>query len=158
MRRTLLFLLLSAPVIAQTSVEAGIGLPLPDDAKIYRTPEVDVRPELKNGMYTLALFTSQNLRMPDVRNKKVKIFVGFVVEIDGSISDVKFIYMSAKDIDEAKAKTVSEDQKKYELAQLETMKVESVRVLSQFKETWKPALKDGKPVRCLFNYPINFSL
>lgn len=154
----LLFLLLSAPVLAQTSVNAGIGLPQPDDSKIYRTPEVDVKPELRNGMYTLALFTSQNLKMPDVRNKKVKVFVGFVVEIDGSISDVKFIYMSAKDIDEAKAKLVTEEQKIYEIAQLETMKAESVRVLSQFKETWKPAIKDGKPVRCLFNYPINFSL
>jgi len=150
--------MLSAKVTAQTSISAGSGLPRPDDSRIYRTPEVDVKPEIAKGMYTLALFTSQNLKMPDVHNKKVKIFVGFVVETNGSISDVKFIYMSAKDIDDAKARSVSEDQKKYELAELDGMKAESVRVVSQFSETWKPALKDGKPVRCQFNYPINFTM
>jgi len=154
----LLFVLLHAPVFAQTSANAGIGLSPPNDSRIYRTPEVDVKPEISNGMYTLALFTSQNLKMPDVNNKKVKIFVAFVVEIDGSISDIRFIHMSAKDVDEAKARSLTEKQKKHEAVQLETMKTESVRVLSQFKEKWKPALKDGKPVRCLFNYPINFSL
>ncbi len=157
MRKFLLLLLLYAPVFAQTSASAELAVAT-EVPRLYRVPEVDVKPEVINGAYTLSLFTSQHMKMPDVHNKKVKIFVAFVVETDGTISDVKFIYMSAKDIDEAKAKLLTEEQKKYEIAQLETMKAESVRVLSNFKERWKPAIKDGQPVRCVFNYPINFSL
>ncbi|RZJ70236.1 hypothetical protein [Flavobacterium sp.] len=158
MKRLLLCLFVCTALKAQTSAKADVMLSQPDDTKIYRTPEVDVKPEIKNGMYTLALFTSQNLKLPDIHNKKVKIFVGFIVETDGTISDVKFIYMSAKDIDEAKAKTVTDERKKYEMAQLETMKAESVRVLTSFDESWRPAMKNGKAVRCQYNYPINFAL
>lgn len=157
MRIVLILMLLCGTVRSQTNASTGMAF-APDVSRIYRTPEVDVKPEIKNGMYTLALFTSQNLKMPDVHNKKVKIFVGLTIETDGTVSDVKFIYMSAKDIDEAKSKKLTEEEKKYEMAQLEAMKTESVKVLSQFKETWKPAIKDGKPVRCLFNYPINFTM
>jgi len=43
-----------------------------------------------------------------------------------------------------------------ELDQIQTMKGETARVLSLFKTKWSPALKDGQPVRCLYNFPVNF--
>ncbi len=55
-------------------------------------------------------------------------------------------------------KIATEDEKINELDQIETMKAETVRVLKLFKKTWTPATKDGKTVRCLFNYPINFNI
>lgn len=153
----LLFLLAACPAISQTMAQVDVSLPATEDNRLYRTPEVDVKPELSNGMYTLPLFISQHFKMPDVHNKKVKLFVGFVVEPNGTMSEVKFIYMTAKSIDAGK-EALTDDQKQYESAQLETMKAESIRVLSGFKEPWKPALKDGKAVRCQYNYPINFTM
>ncbi|RZJ65472.1 MAG: hypothetical protein EOO50_13495 [Flavobacterium sp.] len=158
MKRVLMLLMLvTYPAISQTMAQTDLSITKPDDERLYHTPEVDVKPELKNGMYTLSMFISKNFKMPDVQNKKVKLFVGFVVEPSGSITDIKFIYMTAKTIDESKP-ALSEEQKQYETDQLDTMKAESVRVLSQFTEVWKPAMKDGKAVRCQYNYPINFTL
>lgn len=158
MKKLLLLLLFAAcPAISQTMAQVAVSLPDTDDARLYRTPEVDIKPEIAKGMYTLSLFISEEFKMPDVHNKKVKLFVGFIVERDGTVSDVKFIYMTAKSIDASKD-ALTPEQKEYESAQLETMKAESVRVLSKFKEPWKPAMKDGKPVRCQYNYPINFTM
>lgn len=158
MKRVLVLLLLASyPAISQTMAQADIGITKMDDDYLYHSPEVDSKPELKNGMYTLSMFISKNFRMPEVKNKKVKLFVGFVVEPNGTITDIKFIYMTATPIDPNKP-ALSEAQKKFEADQLDTMKAESVRVLTQFSEVWKPAMKDGKAVRCQYNYPINFTM
>lgn len=125
--------------------------------KVYRTPEVDSKPEVKDGMYTLPLFVSQNFKMPDVHNKKVKIFVGFIVELDGTISNIRFIHQSVNPIDD-KLPAPSAEQAEKERILLKTMEAESVRVITAFRKPWNPAVKDGKLVRCQFNYPINFNL
>ncbi len=127
--------------------------------KVYRTPEVDSKPEIKDGMYTLPLFVSENFKLPDVHNKKLKLFVGFIVETDGSISNVRFIHLSVSDLIEANVpKEISEQQREFETAELDKMKDEAIRVISAFKKPWIPAVKNAKAVRCQYNYPINFNL
>lgn len=128
--------------------------------KTYRSTEVDVKPQLKDGMYTLSMFISDNFQFAkDIKNKKITIFSSFIIEPDGRMTDVKAFYVSVKDyIDSNVVKIETEDQKLNEADQIESMKGETVRVLNLFKETWIPATKDGKPVRCLYNYPINFKI
>lgn len=157
MKKIIAFLLLAnIGMSAQTASNPAIAA---DNAKLYRTPEVDSKPELKDGMYTLSLFISQHFTMPEVQNKKLKLFVGFVVETDGTISDIKFIHLSVKDlIENPNLAPLTDEEKKHETAQLDNMKTEAVRVLSLFKNKWNPAVKDGKPVRCQYNYPINFNI
>lgn len=153
------FLLLLMTLGAGAQKAAPLASSKTDAATVYRSTEVDSKPEIKDGMYTLPLYVSQNFKLPDVHNKKLKLFVGFVVETDGSISEIRFIYLDVKPLDESKiTETQTEEQKKYESAQLETMKAEAVRVISGFKKKWIPAVKNGKQVRCQFNYPINFNL
>ena len=128
--------------------------------KTYRSTEVDLKPQLKDGMYTLSMFISDNFQFPkDIKNKKVTIFSSFVIEPDGKMTDVKAFYVSVKDyIDGNVEKIKTEGQKVNETDQINTMKGETVRVLRMFNKTWVPATKDGKPVRCLYNYPINFNI
>ncbi|NMH28882.1 energy transducer TonB [Flavobacterium silvaticum] len=143
---------------AQKTAIAPTVSPGNAEEKLYRTPEVDSKPEIQEGMYILPLYVSQNFKLPDVHNKKVKLFVGFVVETDGTISNVKFIHQSVTPLKEGTDAAQTPEQKKKETELLDTMKAESVRVISGFKKPWNPAIKNGKPVRCQYNYPINFNL
>lgn len=128
--------------------------------KIFRSTDVDLKPQLEAGMYTLSMFISDNFKFPkDIKNKKITIFSSFVIEIDGSMSDIKAFYISVKNyIASDVVKIATQDEKINELDQIETMKAETVRVLKLFNKTWKPAIKEGKPVRCLYNNPINFNI
>lgn len=126
--------------------------------KIFRTTDVDTKPQLKNNL-SLSAFVSYNFKFPDLKNKKVKIFASFVVEPDGSMSDVRTFFISVKDlVAPEQVKIATEDEKAYEAKQTDFLKAEAVRVLSAFDEKWTPAIENGKPVRCLYNYPINFNI
>lgn len=127
--------------------------------KIYRTPEVDSKPQLKDGMLTLSTYIGYNFKFPDLKNKKVKIFTSFVVEPDGSMSDVRTFFISVNDlVASQQVKIATEEEKAYEAKQTDLLKAEAIRVLSAFDEKWIPAIENGKPVRCLYNYPINFNI
>jgi len=128
--------------------------------KTYRSTDVDLKPQLKDGMYTLSMFISDNFKFEkDIKNKKITIFSSFVIEPDGTMTDVKAFYVSVKDyIQSNVVKIETADQKVNEADQIASMKGETVRVLKMFNKTWTPAMKDGKPVRCLYNYPINFNI
>ena len=126
---------------------------------VYRTTEVDAKPNLKDGMYTLTMFVSNNFKFPDIKNKKIKIFTSFIIEPDGTMQDEKAFYISAKDFLPSETESIlTEEQKLAETKMLDNMKAEAVRVLTLFTENWVPAQKGGKPVRCLYNYPISFNI
>lgn len=127
---------------------------------IYRTTDVDVKPDLKNGMYTLTQFVSDNFKFPPtVKNKKIRIFTSFVIEPDGQMNDVKSFYISVKDYLPVEVVSLqTEEQKQAEQKAFDAMRDEAARVLKLFKENWTPALVAGKPVRCLYNYPISFNI
>ncbi len=126
---------------------------------VYRTTEVDAKPNLKDGMYTLTMFVSNNFKFPDIKNKKIKIFTSFIIEPDGTMQDEKAFYISAKDfLPNETASTLTGEQQLAEIKMLDDMKAEAVRVLSLFAENWVPAEKGGNPVRCLYNYPISFNI
>ena len=157
MKNYVLFLLLgvSLSTLAQGNVVTKADL----NEKVYRTPDVDSKPQLKDGMLSLSAFITNNYNFPDLKNKKVKMFTSFIVEPDGSMSDVRTFYISVNDLvvaDQVKINT--EQEKAYEIKQNDALKSEATRVLSTFTEKWIPAQKEGKNVRCLYNYPINFNI
>lgn len=152
-----LFTFTSAAFAQTASTEVSV----PDSAeKTYRTTEVDLKPQLKDGMYTLSMFISDNFKFQDaIKNKKITIFSSFIIETDGTMTNVKAFYISVKDyITSEVVKITTEDEKIHEADQIQTMKGEAVRVLKLFNKTWTPAMKGSKPVRCLYNYPINFNI
>ena len=128
--------------------------------KIWRTTEVHSKPDLDKGMYTLRMFVADNFKIPDaLKNKKITVFTSFIVEPDGSMTDRKSFFVSAKDlVPTAAVQIQTEEQKAAEAKALDEMKVEAGRVLNLFNEKWIPAQVSGKPVRCLYNYPIVFAV
>ena len=99
--------------------------------------EVDEIPEFPNGQDALMKYLMENLRYPtEARNNRIQgtVFVTFVVEKDGSITDVKTLRGVAPSLDE-----------------------ESIRVVKAMPK-WKPGILKGEPVRVQFNLPLRFVL
>jgi len=98
---------------------------------------VEVSPEFPGGEAAFGKFLQINIRYPaeDHKNKvQGKVYVQFVVERDGSLTDMKILRSPS-----------------------ETMSAETIRVL-QLSPKWHPGIQHGKPVRVQYTVPINFSL
>lgn len=91
----------------------------------------DIKPEFPGGQEKFYKFVSTNFVIPEDAEESVKVFVSFIVEKDGSLSDIKIL----RDTGYGTGK-------------------EAIRVLKGCPK-WKPAIKDGKPVRFLYSFPIN---
>lgn len=92
---------------------------------------VEVHPQYPGGIAKFYEFVGQNYKVPNVKNLKGKVFIQFVIEIDGSLSDIKVM----RDIGYGTG-------------------MEALRVLA-LSPKWKPGIQDGKPVRVLYSLPIN---
>ena len=103
--------------------------------KVYDT--VDQLPEFPGGMPALIEYLQTNIKYPkDAEKQKVegRVLVQFVVETDGSISDVKV----AKEV-------------------FPSLDAEGIRVV-QAMPKWTPGKHKGKIVRVQYTLPIVFSL
>ena len=97
---------------------------------------VDVMPSFPGGIPAFADYLSRNINYPAAdREKKIsgKVFVTFIVELDGSLSHFNTISSPS-----------------------ETLKAEAIRVVAKSPK-WTPGQVDGKVVRTKFTVPINFS-
>lgn len=98
---------------------------------VFTALQVDVKPKLmygENGMYR---FMSRNFKFPKNESPIAKIVCSFIVELDGTISDIKVVNNVP-----------------------ENFKIEVLRVMNKFDEPWYPAIKDNKQVRCQYILPI----
>lgn len=125
MKKKLLLLLLCFVQLSfgQAPLSAVKSIPLNYD-------EVEVRPEFPGGMNEFVKFIGKNFKTPEVEGLSGVVKVSFVIEINGSVGDVKV----TKDIgggagDEAK------------------------RVVLMSPK-WTPGVQIGKPVRVMFEIPI----
>ncbi|GAB2692618.1 energy transducer TonB [Mucilaginibacter koreensis] len=94
---------------------------------------VDVMPEPVGGMAAWSKFLQRNIRYPDTEAQG-KVYLSFVVERDGKISNISLTKGVDRLLDE-----------------------EALRVL-KIAPAWKPGLQAGQPVRVRYNLPINFQL
>lgn len=98
---------------------------------------VEQMPEFPGGIEALFKYLADNLKYPAMaRDAKIqgKVYVTFVVDKDGSISDVKVLRGIGGGCDE-----------------------EAVRVIKNMPK-WKPGRQRDIPVRVQYNLPINFIL
>lgn len=106
-----------------------------NSGKVYEM--VEVMPEYPGGTAKLMEYLCANVRYP-VQAQKSKIegrsVIGFVVEEDGSISNVSVTKGSHPLLDS-----------------------EAIRVVKEMPK-WKPGLIKGNPVRVKFNLPVYFKL
>ncbi len=107
----------------------------PDNDSIYQIAEV--MPEFPGGMEKMMVYLSKNIKYPEEAKEKGisgRVFLSFVVEKDGSVTDVKVMRSVNPLVDD-----------------------EAVRVV-QAMPKWKPGLQKGKPVRVSYLLPITFKL
>ena len=133
----------------------------PDD-KIFDKPEV--LPQFPGGETELYGWLARNVKYPSEAIEygvQGRIFVQFVVEKDGGISDIKISKVSdgRAIVVVAKAKDDSPEElnKENEEKGLKALQDESIRLVKAMPK-WKPGTNKGKPVRCYFHLPINFRL
>jgi len=98
---------------------------------------VEIQPEYPGGEAGLAKFLQKNIHYPAIakeNNITGKVYIQFVVERDGSLTDIKIVRDPGSGTGD-----------------------EAVRVL-KLSPHWKPGVQNGKPVRVQFTLPVNFSL
>jgi protein TonB len=119
---------------------AGLGLTLPANAQTASAPKsdlifVDEEARPKNGLDEFYKHVRENLTYPESAMKagvQGRVFVQFVVQADGSISDIKVVRGIGSGCDE-----------------------EAVRLV-QTSPVWQPAKYHGKPVATEVSLPIRF--
>lgn len=107
----------------------------PENDSIYQI--VDEMPQYPGGEKAMMEYVAKNVKYPqEAKDKEIqgRVFIGFVVEKDGSIGEVKVLRGIGGGCDE-----------------------EAVRVIKGMPK-WKPGIQEGKPVRVSYMMPINFKL
>ncbi|RXR32228.1 hypothetical protein EQG68_08285 [Flavobacterium piscinae] len=103
--------------------------------KVYLVSEVDIKPKLMYGENALYRFLSRNFKFPKSDTFVTEIVCSFIVEVDGTFSDIKVINKIPDEY-----------------------KIELLRVMNKFDEPWYPAVKDQNQVRCQYVLPIKINL
>lgn len=106
-----------------------------EEEEIYSV--VDEKPDFPGGEKALMDFVIKNLKYPPKMAKKKiqgRVFVSYIVETDGSISNIEVLKSPAKELSD-----------------------EAVRVISLMPK-WKPGTKGGNPVRVKYIMPVSFTI
>jgi protein TonB len=103
----------------------------------YNMAGLQVQPEYPGGIEAFYSLIGSNFRAPEAdveEDTTIKIFVSFVIEKDGSLSNVMLLRNPGYGLKE-----------------------EAGRVLA-LSEKWSPGMQDGKPVRTMYTLPISIRL
>ena len=112
-------------------VGTGVAAVVEEDNTVYNTAGIEVKPDFPGGMDKFNQFVAKNYQTPEEEGLKGKVYVTFVVEKDGSLTDIKVL----RDIGYGTGK-------------------EAIRVLNKCPK-WTPGEQNGKKVRCTFSLPIS---
>ena len=96
---------------------------------------VEQMPQFPGGDVELMKFLSENIKYPEAASKagtQGRVVAQFIVEADGSITNVKVLKNVSDEID-----------------------AEAVRVINAMPK-WKPGMQKGQPVRVKYTIPITF--
>ncbi|MCW4469413.1 energy transducer TonB [Flavobacterium sp. MFBS3-15] len=107
-----------------------------EDTGVYDSQGLQVKPSYPGGMEAFYKYVGANFRVPEIENMKtIKVYVYFVIEKDGSMSNVKAL----RDPGHGLGK-------------------EAERVLKSMKKKWEPGVQNGKNVRASFSLPITVNI
>jgi periplasmic protein TonB len=101
------------------------------DNNIYSSAGIEVQPEFPGGAAGFSKYVQKNYRTPEVeQDLKGRVFVEFVVEKDGSLTDIKVV----RDLGFGTG-------------------AEAMRMLKNAPK-WKPGVQNGKTIRVKYSLPI----
>lgn len=101
-----------------------------DNNTIYNTAGIEVKPEFPGGSTKMYEFINNNFVKPEGKIIKGKVYVTFVVEKDGTLTNIKVL----RDLGYGTGK-------------------EAIRVLKMMSK-WLPGEQNGKKIRCTYSFPI----
>jgi hypothetical protein len=101
---------------------------------VLRSENVQIKPRYPGGIIALQKYVTQNFKSTEAKGTIEKITVSFIIETDGSLSDIK----TGKDLGSS-------------------INNEMIRVLSSAPK-WIPGKQAGKPVRVAYTLPLNIQL
>jgi protein TonB len=101
---------------------------------IYNLSGIEVKPQFPGGLKKLYRFIEDNYKTPAVVGVKGKLYMTFIVEKDGSLSNIK----SLRDLKHGSSE-------------------EAIRVLKTAPK-WIPGQQNGKKVRVHYSIPITVNL
>lgn len=107
------------------------------DQKIYSFQSMEIPPAFPGGIAKFYEFLGKTIKYPTLAAENEiqgNVFASFVVERDGTLSDIKIDRKLGYGTDE-----------------------EAVRVL-KLSRHWNPGIQNGRPVRVKYNIPIKFTL
>jgi TonB family protein len=115
-----------------SDIGKGKAIPnVPDsEESLNTTVTVDKLPEFPGGLNALYTFIGDKFENLEVE-ETVTVLLSFVVEKDGSMTDIKVL----------RSATLSVDR-------------EAIRVLKSIRTKWKPGIKNEQSVRTLYKIPI----
>lgn len=104
--------------------------------KIYTSEQVDKVAEYPRGIQAFFIYLQKNFRIPDVQeDTHVKFNFEFLIETDGTISEVVIATEVSKELEE-----------------------QVVKLVKNCPEKWKPAIKNNVAVRSTAGSKIEFSV
>mgnify|MGYP001025289422 CR=1 FL=1 len=121
--------------LPENTGSSGIKSENTDD--IYDFVSIEKQPEFPGGIAKFYRYVGSNIKYPKIaqdNNVQGKVFLSFVVEKDGSLSDVQITRGLGSGTDE-----------------------EAIRVLKESPK-WNPGIKNGFAVRVKYNINVNFTL
>lgn len=124
-------------VIATAAGDGPKQAAVVEDTKVYEFTSLETQPTFPGGMEKFYSYLKKAVRYPPMaqeNNIQGKVFLSFVVEKDGSLTDIKVDRKLGGGTDE-----------------------EAVRVLKASPK-WIPGVQNGKKVRVKYNIPISFTL
>ncbi|HNP33548.1 MAG TPA: energy transducer TonB [Flavobacterium sp.] len=119
----------STPTVTSVNTSGGNDL--------VKTNELDRLPEYPGGIKRFYEYVGNNFEKPDVDEhlSSMNVIMSFVIEKDGSMTEIKVLRSSDKSIER-----------------------EAIRVLKSLRIKWAPGYKDGEKVRVLYTLPIKVAL
>lgn len=102
-----------------------------DENEIYSAAGIEVKPNFPEGFEKFYEFFNNNFKTPEVEDLKGKVYATFIVEKDGTLSDIKIL----RDIGYGTGR-------------------ETIRVLNMSPK-WNPGIQNGKPVRVMYSLPFS---
>ena len=126
--------------------------PIPYDSIIITPVETNPKPEFPGGADSLEKFINDHLHPPKNAERSYsekKVWIQFVVELDGSISSVLPSNQRIQRLEEEGLITIPEMEKKFN--------EEAVNVVRMMPK-WNPGKQFDRPRRVLMSIPIHFKI
>lgn len=115
-----------------TGTGTGTAISNTNGSEVITTELLDKKPQFPGGIEKFYRYVANNFNSPALEEgKTIRIFVSFVVEKDGSMTNIKVINNPGA-----------------------VLEKEAIRVLKSIKAKWTPGMVNSTAVRTAYNLPI----